>query len=373
MIQKRIPPVVVRALIYAYEKQKGSVKLGSKHSSEFDIRNGTRQGSVLSPYLFSACYLDGLIVKLRKLGLGCYVAGIWFGAVAYADDLALLATSRLELQKMLVVCEEYAKDYNITFSTDPNPSRSKTKCVMFTGSKSSPTPAPLILDDKELPWVQQVNHLGHLLNQSLSMNADITKARALFMTNASDIREKLYFAHSDQKMKAIELYCCSSYGSMLWDFNEECIEKYFHAWNIQARNAWNVHRQTHTYLVEDFFCQEFVSLRNQVYGRFPNFVRNLETSMSREVRFLAQVALKDPKSRLYKNIQFLNEKTNENCRQVSQFKWKQVLPRQVVPKIDCWRPKLLQLFLEVRQNKDYGRLNTNEEQLEDMLTSLCIS
>ena len=371
MIQKGIPAIVVRTLVFAYEKQTGSVKLGSKTSSQFTLRNGTRQGSVLSPYLFSACYLDGLIVKLRKLGLGCYVAGVWFGAMAYADDLVLLATSRIELQKMVEVCEAYAKVYNITFSIDPVPSKSKTKCLLFTGSKPEPSPAPVKLDGKDLPWVQQVNHLGHLLHQSLSMSSDIIRARAMFMTKASDIREKLSFAHPDQKMKAIQLYCCNAYGAMLWDLNEECIEKYFHAWNIQARMAWKVHRQTHTYLVEDFFCQSFVSLRNQVYGRYQNFVSTLENSPSNEVQFMAKISMKDPKSRLYRNLRFLLDKTDHDCRLVSHIVWKQALPKQLVPKNDSWRISLLQLFLEVRQNDDYSRLNTTKEQLEDMLTSLC--
>ena len=35
--------------------------------------------------------------------------------------------------------------------------------------------------------------------------------------------------------------------------------------------------------------------------------------------------------------------------------------------------QMLRLFLEAGQSNDYARLNTNEEQLEDMLTSLCVS
>ena len=31
---------------------------------------------VLSPYLFSAAYLDELITKLRKLDIGCHIAGV---------------------------------------------------------------------------------------------------------------------------------------------------------------------------------------------------------------------------------------------------------------------------------------------------------
>ena len=40
-------------------------------SHSFFVSNGVRQGSVLSPVLF-AVYLDGLLQKLSKTGVGCY-------------------------------------------------------------------------------------------------------------------------------------------------------------------------------------------------------------------------------------------------------------------------------------------------------------
>ena len=94
--------------LFAYTEQKGWVRLGQKDSEEFGISNGTRQGSVLSPYLFSSCYLDDQLVELRKLDLGCHVAGIWIGACCYADDICLLAPNPQVLQKMVTVCEKYA-------------------------------------------------------------------------------------------------------------------------------------------------------------------------------------------------------------------------------------------------------------------------
>ena len=84
---------MVRVLIFVYEEQQGWVKLGGKKSSSFAITNGTRQGSVLSPVLFSV-YLDGLLAQLRRLQLGCHIGGWWFGALGYADDLILLAPNR---------------------------------------------------------------------------------------------------------------------------------------------------------------------------------------------------------------------------------------------------------------------------------------
>ena len=69
LIAKGLPAVVIRVLVFVYEEQQGCVKLGGKRSAYFQLTNGTRQGSVLSPVLFSV-YLDDLLIELRRLQLG---------------------------------------------------------------------------------------------------------------------------------------------------------------------------------------------------------------------------------------------------------------------------------------------------------------
>ena len=96
--------MVVRCLIYMYEEQTGHVTLGGRKSTSFQITNGTRQGSVISPALFSV-YLDDLLQELRNLGLGCQIGRLWMEACGYGDDLLLLAQVRSVLQDMVKVCE----------------------------------------------------------------------------------------------------------------------------------------------------------------------------------------------------------------------------------------------------------------------------
>ena len=45
--------------------------------------------------------MDEILVTLRKLGVGCFVAGVFMGAFGYCDDLALLAPYRPAMQLML--------------------------------------------------------------------------------------------------------------------------------------------------------------------------------------------------------------------------------------------------------------------------------
>ena len=52
-----------------------------------------------------------LLADLRSSGVGCFVGGVYTGVVAYADDLMLLAPNRMAAQKMLSICENFAKDF----------------------------------------------------------------------------------------------------------------------------------------------------------------------------------------------------------------------------------------------------------------------
>ena len=71
---------------------------------------------------------------------------------------------------------------NLQFSTDPNPSKSKTKCIFVCGkAKRAIKPAPLVLDGKCLPWVVSAPHLGHILHESGSMDQDLKVKKAAFI------------------------------------------------------------------------------------------------------------------------------------------------------------------------------------------------
>ena len=84
---------MIRVLVFMYEEQQGWFKLGGKRSSSFQLTDGTKQGSLLSPVLFSV-YLDDLLAELRALQLACHIGGWWYDALGYADDLILLAPNR---------------------------------------------------------------------------------------------------------------------------------------------------------------------------------------------------------------------------------------------------------------------------------------
>ena len=103
-LRDKIPVIFVRILLVTYLGQKCFLRWNSKDFSLFSVQNGVRQGAVLSPILFSL-YVNDLIEVLRASGLGCHVGNMYFGIVAYADDILLLAPRRDVLQRMVDISE----------------------------------------------------------------------------------------------------------------------------------------------------------------------------------------------------------------------------------------------------------------------------
>ena len=73
-----------------YSEQEICIQWKNVFSSKFSIGNGTRQGGILSPYLFTRCIRE-LIAAIVQSNIGCNIVGVFCNIFAYADDLVLLA------------------------------------------------------------------------------------------------------------------------------------------------------------------------------------------------------------------------------------------------------------------------------------------
>ena len=184
---KGISPLFLRVLIFVYKNQYCDVKWNSSNSEKFSVTNGVRQGAVSSPLLFSV-YIDGLITLLRRSGLGCRIDRFYYGVLGYADDLLLLSASRSGLQAMVTICEKFAKLRKLKFSTNVDPVKSKTKCIIFTKvKKARENVAPIILNGNPLAWVNNAKHLGNVLESDNSMRTDCLAKRGAFIGKVNSL------------------------------------------------------------------------------------------------------------------------------------------------------------------------------------------
>ena len=212
-------------------------------------------------------------------------------------------------------------------------------------------PSPVQLDGKDLPWVVTADHLGHTLHQLVTMDQDAKIKRAKFIEKSVEIREQLHYAHPDQILKAIQVYCCDGYGSMLWSLCSDSAESFFKAWNTAVKLVYNVPRSTFTYLVEGFLATGHMTLRNQVLSRYPGFVQSLLNSPSKEVRLLANIVARNPESTTYKNIKYIENLTDKSPWDYSGLVIRKRLPVQQIPDGEKWRIGLISKLLDMRRQK----------------------
>ena len=170
--QRNLSSIFTRLIIVMYVSQSANVRWGKEVSKSFMITNGVKQGAVLSAILFCV-YIDELITKLRRNKTGCWIDGNFVGIIVYADDIVLLSPTLGGLQEMIDICSDYAGKHNLSFSTNENPNKSKTKCIAFLKQKELPA-RKMFLEQKSLPWVTSIKHLGVTINDEYW-----TKASAL--------------------------------------------------------------------------------------------------------------------------------------------------------------------------------------------------
>ena len=93
LLAASMPAIVVRLLLVMYLTQYANVRWDGAFSVIFSLRNGCKQGAVLSAIAYCV-YVNGLFEELRKNKSGCWVGQTYLGLLGYSDDNFLLAPSR---------------------------------------------------------------------------------------------------------------------------------------------------------------------------------------------------------------------------------------------------------------------------------------
>lgn len=236
LINRKMPKQVLLMLLHLYTNQQIRVAWNGCYSEKFSVTNGVRQGACSSPTLYSV-YIDDLLKILEASKVGCYIGKMFVGALAYADDLTLLAPSIPACRKLLSICEDYAQTHGIKF----NPS--KSQLIVF-GSGPRPM-ANLCLSGQIIPEVQKVQHLGHAINNKLNDVDDVIAKRAAFVGQVNFIINTFKQLKSKILYNIFNIYCMSFFGSQLWKLNAELLGPLNTSYNIALRKILQLPHNSH--------------------------------------------------------------------------------------------------------------------------------
>ena len=137
-----------------YSGLSSKVKWMGDLSESFIVRQGVRQGAILSPFLYKT-YLNPCLEELEQQRLGLCIGGVYCGCPTCADDVALIARCENELQLMSNVVQRNCKQKRVTIQPV------KSNIVLLQPHKSVTKKTFLHnLNGKDIQLSSTTTHLG---------------------------------------------------------------------------------------------------------------------------------------------------------------------------------------------------------------------
>jgi len=192
-------------------------------SDSFSINNGTRQGGILSPFLFTR-YIRELLQAIIDNRIGCNIAGVMMNVLAYADDLVLLAPSWIALQSLLDILDINIKTVDIACNTN------KTVCMIFKPAcrhnvvcDNFPS---FMLSRQCLQTINEFKYLGHIVNNDCTDDNDINREIRNLYARTNILNRRFSRCSVSVKLILFKSYCLCLYDAALWtSFNTGTMDR----------------------------------------------------------------------------------------------------------------------------------------------------
>ena len=366
-LRDRISPIFLRLLCYIYLNQTACVVWGNCISDKFSVNNGVKQGAILSPTLFSI-YIDDLFDVLKQSGFGCFIDDMYYGAIAYADDIVLSCPNPKGLQKMLDITKNFFDDIDLIISYNfDEPAKSKTKCMAF-GVKNNPE--PILLNGCPIPWVNKFKHLGHILYKDGNSFHDTVQKKNIFIGKFHSLCQLLKNKDPVVYIKLIQVYLIDFYGSNLWNFYDNATAKFYTSWNRMIRNVFNLPYNSHRYLIEPI--SGIPHLKCMIINRFIKFYNSILKCNKSITKHIAFIQALDCRSDFGRNIQNI-------CNETKVFNFSDITRENIkyfpASPNDEWKVNILKELLNPNKfdiiftNRDVNLSNMEIKLLVDFLST----
>ena len=260
---------------------------------------------------------------------------------------------------MLTIAEKYANEHSISFSTDVNPNKSKTKGMIFCKHETDLKKyKPVVLSEKELPWVSASKYLGHKLTDRINgLSNDISEKRAKYIQRNCELLQEFPFSHPEFKCKINHINNSSFTSSVLWDLTSENTQRII--WSRSVRHMWDLPLQTHRYFIEPLGGTH---LQTMLYTRFTKFIHSINNGIKDAPIYLLHLIKDNTDNITGRNIREILNVTNEsNISNVTVSKLKEKKFSEL-PKNEDWRIKLVKELTNIKM-KNLGVCFNNGDEL----------
>ena len=240
------PDHFIKMIRAFHDNMKVTVREGNKRAEPFVVTNGTKQGCVLAPTLFSIFFSLMLFIAFKNTSTGidvihrfdrglCQTNNVHFKArtkvtkakireFLYADDCALAACSQEDLQELTDHFASAAAKFGLTISLK------KTEAIGQSAHKSRIADPHIIINGKPIKSVDNFKYLGSIVSRDCSMEPELS-ARIAKANSAFNKLDKRLWSKSGIRLETkVMVYravvlSCLLYGSEAWTLNAKQIRR----------------------------------------------------------------------------------------------------------------------------------------------------
>ena len=269
---------------------------------------------------------------------------------------------------MLKICETYAETHNLKFSTNENPTKSKTKCMAYLFKERRLR--DMVLCGNKLPWVEKGKHLGMRIDAQVNnlLTIDITAKRARYIQSCNELVQEFSYTSSRTKAYINRVFNSHAYGAVLWNLHGNEANKLYNTWSSSIRKIFKLDRTTHRYLIEPISKMEH--LKCAIQKRHITFTDKLRTSPKMVVRIINQIVSKDCRSTTGENIRRISLSCSTDPVKGPTRDDISEKGFEAVPAGEEWRIPLINELIDMRDGVLDANMWTHKE-IEATLTYLC--
>ena len=184
---------------------------------------------------------------------------MFFGAIGYADDIALLAPSLSALKQMLKICDEFAAEYSVTFNIEKYQLIHYTRYLEIHSIKHNGI---------FIKCHDYANHLGHVIEKELHLR--VTKK---FISTFHGINAIFSRACVNVRYRLFKTYFMDLYGCNFWNLAESDVLSFFTLWRKCIRKLLYLSPMTHSRFLP-LLCDD-IPVELQLFRRFNKFLWNV--------------------------------------------------------------------------------------------------
>lgn len=222
----------VRIIARLYWEQAAVVRTEQGNSEGIKIRRGTRQGCVLSPYLFNL-FTELIFRVIENEDEGVSVGGRRISNLRYADDTAITAENENELQILAYRVNEEGKHFGMKMNIK------KTKTMVISKKKELPN-VKIQLDGQAVEQVHKFVYLGELITENGKCEEEIRRRIEIARKSFSKMRTILTNPKISvpARLRFIKCYVWSTllYGVETWTISKVSQQR------LEAFEMWTLRR-----------------------------------------------------------------------------------------------------------------------------------